>query len=357
MSYIQFSVLSIYLFSSMINQNSSQSIKLNMVTNLWPVLEKNEIFQPTTLVSNGNGDIYVFDDGSKKIYKFSSSFELVKSFGGKGQGPGEFSQRIGKLLISPDNKLVALENRRKTIHYFDLQGNFLHSLLIEDIGTPYDLAFDPNGNLYFTDLGFYINPYHILIYDRGGTLLEKRLADEYFITWGEVTQKGTPREQAERIAHLLAQHHRKIAINRDSEIFIGRFDKYVLEKYSSNFELLWRKKMEFERKVLPHAGYNRRGTMPEALNSAEGDGAIADMKLDEKYNIFVSVGLERSFEDSDDGHIKHWIDVFDNEGNHLSRLLENELPHNQRGYRLDIFKNRLMILGEDRLLVYNIVYK
>jgi hypothetical protein len=182
------------------------------------------------------------------------------------------------------------------------------------------------------------------------------LPDEHFITWGEVTKKGTPYEQTERIAQLLAQHHRKIEISSDTEIYIGRFDKYMLEKYSKGFKLLWRKEMGFERKILPHPGYNRRGSMPEGLIGIEGDGAIADMKLDERNNIFISVGLENSFEDSEDGHLRHWIDVFDNMGNHIARLLENELPHNQRGYKIDIYKSRLIVLGEDRLLVFNIVY-
>lgn len=338
------------------NSHSLQKIKLNEVPNLWPLLEKNNIFQPTSILSDRNGNFYIFDNSSKSIYKFSASFELIKKFGQKGQGPGEFSQSVGKILLSPDDKLAVLENRRKTLHYFDLDGDFLESFLIDEVGTPDDLAIDQNGNHYFTDLGFYINRYHVLRYDRNARLTGMYLPDEYFITWGEVTKKGTPREQTERIAQLMAQHHRKIEINRNNEIYIGRFDKYILEKYSKDFKLVWRKEMKFERKVLPHAGYYRRGTMPEALNSAEGDGAIADMELDERNNIFISVGLEKSFEDSENGHLRQWIDVFDNDGNYLARLLENELPPNQRGYKIDIHKNRLIVLGEDRLLIYNIVY-
>lgn len=336
---------------------SFQKITLSKIIDLWTLLEKHKIFQPTTILSDSKGNFYIFDSGNKTIYKFSASFELLKKIGHQGQGPGEFSQSIGKLLLSPDGKLVALENRRKSVHYFDLDGNFLKSLLIEEVGTPYDLALDRNGNHYFTDLGFYINREHVLVYDHNGELMARGLPDEYFITWAEATQRGTPREQTERIAQLMAQHHRKIEISRDTEIYIGRFDKYIIEKYSREFKLLWRKEMKFERKILPHAGYYRRGTMPEALNSAEGDGAIADMKLDEKNNILISVGLEKSFSDSGDQHLKHWVDVFDNAGNHLTRLLENALPHNQRGYTLDIYKTRLMVLGEDRLLVYNILYE
>jgi hypothetical protein len=343
-------------FTVVDNGYSLQKINLSKVSDLSPLLEKNNIFQPTSILSDRKGNFYIFDNASKSIYKFSASFGLLRKFGQKGQGPGEFSQSVGKLLLSPDDKLVVLENRRKTIHYFDLDGKFLESFLIDEVGTPYDLAIDRNGNHYFTDLGFYINRYHVLTFNRNGNLKAMNLPDEYFMTWGEATKKGTPYEQTERIAQLMAQHHRKIEIGRNDEIYIGRFDKYIFEKYSKDFKLLWRKEMKFERKVLPHAGYYRRGTMPEALNSAEGDGAIADMELDERNNIFISVGVEKSFDDSDDGHLRHWIDVFDHDGNHLARLLENELPHNQRGYQIDIHGNRLIVLGEDRLLTYNIEY-
>lgn len=354
---LKFLVLLMYMFAVMLNGDSSQKIRLNKVTNLWPLLEKHEIFQPAAIASDREGNFYVFDDGNKIIHKFSSSFKLLKSFGRKGQGPGEFWHGVGKLILSPDGKLVALENWRKTIHYFDLQGKFLYSFILEEIGVPYDLALDREGNHYFTDRGFYLHREHILIYDRNGKLLEKKLPDEHFITWAEVTKKGTPREQTERIAQLLAQHHRRLAINRDNEIFVGRYDKYILEKYSQNLELLWRREMEFERKFLPRAGFNRRSTMPEALNSIEGEGAIADMQFDTRNNIFVSFGLEHSFEVSENDHLQHRIDVFDNSGNHIARLLGNELPYTPRGYKLDIYKTRLMVLGQDRLLVYNIVYE
>jgi len=353
---LKFFRLSVCILTLVINNYAAPKIRLNKTTDLWPLLEKHEIFQPTALVSDREGNFYIFDESKKAIYKFNSSFELVKSFGHKGQGPGEFLKRVNKLLLSPDGKLVLLENWSKKVHYFDIEGNFSCSFILKEIGIPHDLAIDRSGNHYFTDRGFYLHQEHVLIYDRNGKLMEMKLPDAHFITWADVTKKGTPHEQTERIAHLQAQHYRRITINRDSEIFIGRFDQYILEKYSANFKLIWHKEMNFERKVLPYASYNRRGTMPNVLGSVAGDGAIADLKIDDKNNIWTSIGIEESENEPVDDHLRHWIDVFDTHGNHITRLLENELPHNQRGYTLDIYKARLMVLADDRLLVYNILY-
>ncbi len=356
MFYLPNFVLALSIFSALTDGYLSPNIRLIKTTDLWPLLEEHEIFQPTALVSDGDGNFFIFDDGNKIIHKFSRSYKRIKGFGVKGQGPGEFTHRVGKLAVF-DRKLIALENFRKTVHFFDLTGDFLSSFVIRDIGVPHDMAIDESGLFYFTDRGFYVNREHVLLYDHDGTLLDKKLTNEHFITWAEATKKGTPREQTERVAQLLAQHYRRIAINRKREIFLGRYDKYILEKYSQDFNLLWRREMEFERQLLPYAGFYRQGTMPGALNSAEGDGAITDLKFDTHNNIFVSIGSRSSFDDFENLPLKHWIDVFDDHGNHLARLLEHDLSHSRRGYMLDIYGTRLMMLGENQLLVYNIVYE
>ncbi len=89
-----------------------------------------------TLFYNTHTDITVAPDGSifaassrqHKVFKFDSNGNLIKSFGQKGQGPGDFNMP-GDLSVLDGKYLVVGEyalNHR--ISLFDLEGNFIKVL-------------------------------------------------------------------------------------------------------------------------------------------------------------------------------------------------------------------------------------
>lgn len=51
------------------------------------------------------GNIYVLDSGADTIFKFDARGGLLKSFGRKGQGPGEF-QSANSMRIMPDGRIT-----------------------------------------------------------------------------------------------------------------------------------------------------------------------------------------------------------------------------------------------------------
>ncbi|MGB9774920.1 MAG: 6-bladed beta-propeller, partial [Bacteroidota bacterium] len=65
-------------------------------------LEDERVFRPTTVKSDGKGDIYILDFSAPDIVRFSSSGQFSMRFGmGKGKGPGE--------LINPTD--FCIDNR------------------------------------------------------------------------------------------------------------------------------------------------------------------------------------------------------------------------------------------------------
>jgi hypothetical protein len=94
------------------------------------------------------GNIYAFDLQEGRIEVYDKKGKLVRKFGRKGQGPGEFLNPIF-LSISPQNNLFTFDLQLRRIQVFDRQGNLLN---IQDfpplIGIPKSFKFDSKINLY-----------------------------------------------------------------------------------------------------------------------------------------------------------------------------------------------------------------
>ena len=74
-------------------------------------------------------NVYVLDRMSAKVYKFSPDGQLVLSFGGKGQGPGEF-QAPHDVFIAQNNNIYVSEDRT-FVSVFDAEGQFIQRLAAE----------------------------------------------------------------------------------------------------------------------------------------------------------------------------------------------------------------------------------
>ncbi len=91
--------------------------------------------------SDSSGNIYVLDRRACQIKKFNGAGEPLKSFGRKGQGPGEFGPPNGMHIISDKEVLVSSLGR---LSYFDLDGTFIRQKTAMFWGAPIP---DSKGNL------------------------------------------------------------------------------------------------------------------------------------------------------------------------------------------------------------------
>lgn len=80
---------------------------------------------PANMQVSDEGDLYVYDRENKINYIFDRDGSFVKTYGAKGQGPGEVRDQNSVFLVK--DKLVIVDVGR--IHYFRLDGTYLHSVV------------------------------------------------------------------------------------------------------------------------------------------------------------------------------------------------------------------------------------
>lgn len=100
------------------------------------------LVKPLSLVSDSNGNIYVFDSRQSKILKYSENLKFLKDYGKQGKGPGDFGTiGIGitriNLYIGDDNIIYAGDRFNKRIHCFDLDLNLINEFRLETEALPY----------------------------------------------------------------------------------------------------------------------------------------------------------------------------------------------------------------------------
>jgi len=80
---------------------------------------------PTDVAVGPRGDIFCTDGyGNASIHKFSSSGELLRSWGSPGRGPGEFRIPHG-IWVHDDGRVFVADRENDRLQIFDLDGNFV----------------------------------------------------------------------------------------------------------------------------------------------------------------------------------------------------------------------------------------
>jgi len=83
------------------------------------------------------GNMYVSDGGNARVVVFDEAGRLVRTFGQKGSGPGEFDA-LSKVKVGEDERLYALDVKLRRVSIFSRDGRFLESFKIKE--RPLDMA-------------------------------------------------------------------------------------------------------------------------------------------------------------------------------------------------------------------------
>jgi len=97
-----------------------------------------------SVVRDGEGNLVVADNGAGEIRLFDAAGSHLRSFGGRGEGPGEFEALVGAWLL-PGGSIVAADRRLRRISRFDSRGSLLGTGTLAgvagmDMVTPVGLA-------------------------------------------------------------------------------------------------------------------------------------------------------------------------------------------------------------------------
>ncbi len=113
------------------------------------------LFKPDSLTIDEHNHLYVYDNLQARIFKFSGDFKLLKAFGNKGRGPGEFTgtglSYMVVIKVGRDGKLYANDIRSGKTIVFNQNGEYIRDFRYK-MGTMVTPLADSRGNVYFTSV-------------------------------------------------------------------------------------------------------------------------------------------------------------------------------------------------------------
>jgi len=278
--------------------------------------------RPQYLDVDAEGNITILDWGDVEFKVFAPDGRHLRSFGKKGQGPGDFDIPA-YFKLAADGRIFLLSGRQHQIITLDGAGKYLSSFRVD--GFCDRLGVDRQNRIYFSQM---------LIPETGGgeefKLIQNRMAlfktdelgnvktrlGEYLNgTMLRKFQKDMVTSQSSRESYLTSW-----LVGPDDRVYIGYNKDYRLDVYDADWSLLFRFGREFT--PVRHPGYKPDGPHPEFYP------AFSDWRkfFDEKGNLWLEQYVGESVED-------HVFDVFSPEGIYLKQVRVPETLHLVRGDR------------------------
>ncbi|MFA9453378.1 MAG: 6-bladed beta-propeller [Candidatus Aminicenantaceae bacterium] len=137
------------------------------------------LFRPSRFRVGLDDDFYVLDYEDQTVKIFDRDGVYLRSFGGKGEGPGEF-QNVIDMDILPDGRFIFLDTATRRTSLFDPQGIFLKSHQWR--GFRMDILL-PGEEYYIVDETVFMQPPHY-------TVKKIDLEGSEVLSFGEFTPLG-----------------------------------------------------------------------------------------------------------------------------------------------------------------------
>ncbi len=116
--------------SSQKNDWKKLDVKLTTVLELPDTTDENSevyFYHPDFVVTDSTGNIIVADKGLNKLFLFSVDGEFLDTFGQRGRGPNEFLQ-INGMSINESNELFVFDQSSQLVKKFTSSGRYLTSI-------------------------------------------------------------------------------------------------------------------------------------------------------------------------------------------------------------------------------------
>ena len=298
--------------------------------------------RPQFLDVDAQGNIYVLDWGDVEFKVFAPDGRLLRKFGKKGQGPGEFDIPAF-FVLGADGRIFLLSGRQYQLIILDGSGKYLSSFRLE--GFCDSLGVDKHDRIYYSQM--------IFPQEGGGeeyTLVQNRMAlfkaDELGkekVRLGEYLDVTMLRKmQAQMVTSLTSRESYTTAwlVGPDDRVYIGYNKDYRLDVYDADWKLLFRFGREFT--PIRHPRYKPDGADPEFYP------AFSDWRkfFDGEGNLWLEQYVEEGIKD-------HVFDVFSPEGTYLKQVRVPEtlfLVRGDKAYSIIRQEDEFLVVKRFRLV-------
>lgn len=106
--------------------------------------------RPTNVAVAPSGELYVSDGyGNARVHRFSANGELIHSWGEPGNGPGQFNLSHG-IAVAPDGRVFVADRENDRVQIFSAEGAYLDEW--RQVQRPTNLTFGADGRIYVSEL-------------------------------------------------------------------------------------------------------------------------------------------------------------------------------------------------------------
>jgi len=101
----------------------------------------------SSVAADWNGNIYILDTKSRKIFSFDSKGKFIREFGRKGEGPGEFQSPFSMGIIA-DEEIFVHDITNNRLSFFALNGSLSKEISTAREISVMNIKCDSNRNIY-----------------------------------------------------------------------------------------------------------------------------------------------------------------------------------------------------------------
>lgn len=209
-------------------------LKVELLLKIGSDKENEAFFNPLSFVVDSEGRIFILDSQNSRIQCFSPEGKFLFSFGRRGQGPGELSNRPRKIKILEDGNIYIIDTLPRRINVYNRNGQFIFSWKVQR-GIYNDIELIDN-KYYLSNLLLREDNKSIHIYSKSGKL-EGAIG---FLIEPEkgLLQKVSVSQDVSLQEFFCRTGFTNITKNSKKEIIFSQTVPYRLVKYNSEGQVL-----------------------------------------------------------------------------------------------------------------------
>lgn len=288
-------------------------------------------YRPSDVGVDADGRMYVLDAGNHRVQAFSREGNFVRSFGKRGQGPGEFTS--GARLEVVGGRVLVWDRGKDRLVGWDLDGNVIDEIVLEGARGLFAMEATADGASLLV--------MHTELFPRPSGQLRSGARMDYIVQAYSLT--GVPGEVLYRMRSTWPGFNAQrplIALDGSGRVYVTSSEEYQLHALSLAGEQLWALRVLWEREstawardLLITARREREPDRPleelqrEVAEIYPGDhhDALASILVDGHGHLYViPVVMERQRRDALSAGIElpprgsaSPVDVYTSRGEHL----------------------------------------